>query len=547
MVLLVLAIAIRTVHRPRTSDFLHARSRPSFLDPGPRTCIAHEGSGHSAGARPDPGRLRRLGADRGRGGRRRHRLQPPGAAVLAALDRRDRPGPVREARRARQPDRRLRGRRDDRPQRRQRRAADRRGRDLRRRHRVPGRRRHQDRRRRRGQQQGRLLGHRPGLEPRLDRGPGGQGGRLHQPRLRDAGAAGALARALRRRRRQRQDARHGRAHRGADRAQAGRHRRRRDPRAGLLRAGRGGGLEAGLPRLRLRAGVHVDRDHHRPGRAREGPRARREDDRRPRGGHRLRQGTTRSRSRRPGPRRPRSSRPARSRRSRASTRTSTGWSASTARRARDRGREDAPDRPAARRPGDRLGRAGRPGLHPGGAAHHAARGGKAVLLTMEKLSKTYETATGSVEAVQRHLARGRRGRVRLDRRPERLREEHADGDRRRPDRAERGRGPDRRQARDRDRPVDRHRVPAGVGVPVAHGARERRVRHRDDRRRQGRAAPARAGDDRAGRAGGLRGPLPVGALGRHAPARGDRPHARDGARRSSSWTSRSARWTSRRG
>ena len=48
---------LRTVHRTRTFDFLHARSRPSFLDPGARTCIAHEGSGHRAGARPD---LRRL-------------------------------------------------------------------------------------------------------------------------------------------------------------------------------------------------------------------------------------------------------------------------------------------------------------------------------------------------------------------------------------------------------------------------------------------------------------------------------------------------------
>ena len=174
-----------------------------------------------------------------------------------------------------------------------------------------------------------LLGHAPGLQARLDRGPEGQGGRLHEPRVRDAGAARAVARALRGRRRQRQDALDGRPHRGADRAQERRHRRGGDPRAGLLRAGRGGGLEAGLPGLRLRARVPLHGDHHRARRAREGPRARREDDRRARRGHRVPQAPTPRRSRRRGPRRRRSSRPARSRRCRRSIPRSTGSSAST--------------------------------------------------------------------------------------------------------------------------------------------------------------------------------------------------------------------------
>ena len=159
------------------------------------------------------------------------------------------------------------------------------------------------------------------------------------------------------------------------------------------------------------------------------------------------------------------------------------------------------------RPEDRLEPARRPGLHPARPADQAARRDRAAH------RREREQDLRHVEAMRDVSLERRRGRVRLDRRAvsgcgKSTLMEIVGG----LIAADRGHDHDRRHAGRRHRPRGRDRLPAGVGVPVAHGRRERRVRARDDRRRQGGAAARARGDDRAGRPEGLRGPLPDRAL-----------------------------------
>ena len=73
---------------------------------------------------------------------------------------------------------------------------------------------------------------------------------------------------------------------------------------------------------------------------------------------------------------------------------------------------------------------------------------------------------------------------------------------------------------------DRHGVPGGVDLPVAHRHRECRLPARDRRHGQGAAHRARAAFHRSCRPHRLREALSGRTLRRHAPARRDRAHAR---------------------
>src|SRR5215216_8146933 len=124
-----------------------------------------------------------------------------------------------------------------------------------------------------------------------------------------------------------------------------------------------------------------------------------------------------------------------------------------------------------------------------------------------------------------------RRRVRIDRRPVRLREIDPPQDPRRPAAGLRRRCPFARQADRRPAPRHRRRVPVASAVPVAQ-----RLRQRAPARRR---AAARARADTAARlralgprrSQGLRAPLPVAAVGRHAAAgrARARPHPRSRA------------------
>ena len=77
--------------------------------------------------------------------------------------------------------------------------------------------------------------------------------------------------------------------------------------------------------------------------------------------------------------------------------------------------------------------------------------------------------------------------------------------------------------------LDRHGVPGGVDLPVAHRHRECRLPARDRRHAEGAAHRARAPLHQSRRPRRLRAALSGRAFRRHAPARRDRAHARLGA------------------
>ena len=138
--------------------------------------------------------------------------------------------------------------------------------------------------------------------------------------------------------------------------------------------------------------------------------------------------------------------------------------------------------------------------------------------------------------------------VRLRRRPVGLRQDDAAQVHVRPARAEHGRGRAQGPARDRAAAGDGARLPGVLALAAAVdvGARQRHAAAAPQEARQGRDGAAGRGGGRGRRPDGLHRPLPVGAVRRHAAARGDRPRARLPAARSCSWTSRSPRSTRRR-
>ena len=145
-------------------------------------------------------------------------------------------------------------------------------------------------------------------------------------------------------------------------------------------------------------------------------------------------------------------------------------------------RGDAADRPAAGRPAHRLERPRRPGLHPARPTHRAPR-----RLTvaphrrereqdLRRQSRRCATCRSRSTRASSSRSSGPSGCGKID----------PDGDRRRADRADqRRRSPSATRRSTAPTPTIGHRLPAGVRVPVAHDHRERRVRARDDGRRQG--------------------------------------------------------------
>src|SRR5262245_30606409 len=123
----------------------------------------------------------------------------------------------------------------------------------------------------------------------------------------------------------------------------------------------------------------------------------------------------------------------------------------------------------------------------------------------------------------RHLPGHRHWRVRHHRRPVGLRQDHVAEDPGRPDPELGGHGQSPRPARARPQPRHRHRVPGSGPAAMAHGAAQRAPARAGAP--PGRARGARARDRAAssGRPGGLRGQVSPRAVGRHAPARRDRP------------------------
>ena len=239
---------------------------------------------------------------------------------------------------------------------------------------------------------------------------------------------------------------------------------------------------------------------------------------------------SRTASPRPGPRRRRSTRPARRRRWRPID-PDEHWvvGLDSPEALRDGRGGDAADRPPAGRPGDRLEPARRPGLRAARPADHAARRRTSAAERREARqglreptarSRPCATSRSSVDEGEFVSIVGPSGcgKSTLMEIVGGLIE------------------PTAGEITIAGRPVDGTDPAIGIvfqqesRLPVAHGRRERRVRARDDRRGQGRAAQARAGDDRARRPEGLRGALSGRAQRRHAPARRDRPHARAGAR-----------------
>jgi hypothetical protein len=132
------------------------------------------------------------------------------------------------------------------------------------------------------------------------------------------------------------------------------------------------------------------------------------------------------------------------------------------------------------------------------------------------------------------LAEHRSRRIRLDRRPLGLRQDHAVELRRRPFAVERGSRHDARERQAASHGQPRRRLHAGARRTraMAHGARQCRTRHRGARRAGGEAPRPSARPAGKGRPQGFRGRLSEGAVAWHAPARGAR-------RAPSRWTRRS--------
>ena len=95
---------------------------------------------------------------------------------------------------------------------------------------------------------------------------------------------------------------------------------------------------------------------------------------------------------------------------------------------------------------------------------------------VEGVSKWFTSSRATVHALDNVSLDGRRGRVRLPRRPERLRQVHAARHHRRPDHARRGPGAGRRQARRGPGPPAPGDVPGIGAVSLARRLRQRDVR-----------------------------------------------------------------------
>ena len=110
------------------------------------------------------------------------------------------------------------------------------------------------------------------------------------------------------------------------------------------------------------------------------------------------------------------------------------------------------------------------------------------LLEVTGLDKSFTAEGRTVTAIDQLSLADRRPRIRLHRRPVRLRQEHVPAHRRRLRAGDRRRGAPERAADRTARPRSRHDVPGSLAVSLAHRDRERRLAAGDEEAAEARAA-----------------------------------------------------------